>query len=141
MFLIRKFYLYSGAKKKKKQFLGCTLEAFSCFFKQVLFIYFCLFRAAPEAYGSSQAKGPSELQLLAYATATPDPSRVCDLHHSSWQPQILNPLSEARGRTCVLMDTGPIHFCYTMTGTPGRNFRMKWNVKLTPKGSERQSLS
>ena len=28
-----------------------------------------------------------ELQLLAYAiaTATPDPSRVCDLHHSSQQ--------------------------------------------------------
>ena len=38
-----------------------------------------------------------ELQLLAYAraTATPDPSRVCDLHHKSWQHGILNPLSEA----------------------------------------------
>jgi len=43
----------------------------------------------------------SELQLLAYPTATamPDLSRVCNLHHSSWQPQILNPLSEARDRT------------------------------------------
>ena len=40
-----------------------------------------------------------ELQLLAYTTvtATWDPSHVCDLHHSSWQRQILNPLSEARG--------------------------------------------
>ena len=37
-----------------------------------------------------------ELQLLAYATAMPDPSLVCDLHHSSRQHQILNPLSEAR---------------------------------------------
>ena len=38
----------------------------------------------------------SELQLPAYttATATPDPSSVCDLHHSSQQCQILNPLSE-----------------------------------------------
>ena len=38
-----------------------------------------------------------ELQLLAYTTAMamPDPSHVCDLHHSSWQHQILNPLSEA----------------------------------------------
>ena len=29
----------------------------------------------------------SELQLLAYttATATPDLNHVCDLHHSSWQ--------------------------------------------------------
>ena len=26
----------------------------------------------------------------------PDPSCVCDLHHSSWQHRILNPLSEAR---------------------------------------------
>jgi len=40
----------------------------------------------------------SELQLLAYTTATekPDPSRVCDLHCSSGQHWILNPLSEAR---------------------------------------------
>jgi len=36
-------------------------------------------------------------KLPAYATATPDPSRVCDLHHSSWQHWILNPLSEASG--------------------------------------------
>ena len=48
--------------------------------------------------------GKSELQLPAYTTATsmPDPSHVCDLHHSSWQRQILNPLSEAGDRTCVL---------------------------------------
>ena len=59
-------------------------------------------------------------QLLAYttATATRDPSRVCDLHHSSWQQRILNPLSEARDRTHVLMDTSWIRFCYTMTGVP-----------------------
>ena len=43
----------------------------------------------------------SELQLLAYATATamPDLSHVCNLHHSSRQRQILKPLSEARDRT------------------------------------------
>ena len=37
----------------------------------------------------------SELQLLAYATATAkqDLSRIFDLHHSSWQHWILNPLS------------------------------------------------
>ena len=37
-----------------------------------------------------------ELRLPAYttATATPDPSHICDLHHSSQQHQILNPLSE-----------------------------------------------
>ena len=37
----------------------------------------------------------SELQLPATATATQDPSCICDLHCSSWQGQILNPLSEA----------------------------------------------
>ena len=38
----------------------------------------------------------SELQLLSYATATQDPSRICNLHHSSQQLQILNPLSKAK---------------------------------------------
>ena len=39
-----------------------------------------------------------ELQLPAYTTvtATPDPSHICDLQHSSWQRWVLNPLSEAR---------------------------------------------
>ena len=48
----------------------------------------------------------SELQLPAYitATATRDPSCVCDLHHSSWQRRILNPLSKARDQACILMD-------------------------------------
>ena len=57
------------------------------------------------AYGGSQAGVQSELLPPAYAraTATPDPSRVCDLHHSSWQRQILHPLSEARDQTRNLM--------------------------------------
>ena len=46
-----------------------------------------------------------ESELLAYttATATWDPRYVCDLHHSSQQSWILNPLSKARDRTCNLM--------------------------------------
>ena len=46
-----------------------------------------------------------ELQLLAFATAiaTPDLSRVCNIHHNSRQCQILNPLREARDQTCNLM--------------------------------------
>ena len=54
----------------------------------------------------------SELQLLAYTTATamPDLIHVYELHHSSWQGRILNPLSEARDQTCVLMDTSQV--CY-----------------------------
>ena len=53
----------------------------------------------------------SELQLLAYARATTmqDPSRVRNLHHSSRQPQILKPLSEARDQTSNLMVPSQIH--------------------------------
>ena len=52
----------------------------------------------------------SELQLLAYITATakPDLSRICNLLHSSQQDWILNPLSEARDWTHILMDTSQI---------------------------------
>ena len=59
-----------------------------------------------------------ELQLLAYATTTamPDLSRFCDLHQSSQQHQILNPLSEARDQTCNLMVPSRIHFRCPMTG-------------------------
>ena len=52
-----------------------------------------------------------ELQLPAYTTATamPDPSRSCNLHHSSQQCWILNPLSKAGDRTCILMDPSRVH--------------------------------
>ena len=47
-----------------------------------------------------------KLQLPAYTTATamPDPSHTCDLHHSSWQHRIPDPPSEARDRAHILMD-------------------------------------
>ena len=52
------------------------------------------------------------LQLLAYATAIAmqDLSHICDLYHSSGQCQILKPLSKARDRTCILMDTSRVLF-------------------------------
>ena len=62
-------------------------KPFSCF------CLFVCFRAAPEAYESSQARGP----IGAVAAG---------LHHSS-QPHLMpKPLSGARDRTCILMDTG-----------------------------------
>ena len=61
----------------------------------------------------------SELQLLAYTTATvtPDPSHVWDLHHSSQKHKILNPLSEARDQTHNLMVPSQIRFCCATMGT------------------------
>ena len=68
----------------------------------------------------------SELQLLAHTTATWDPSRICNLHHSSQQCQIPDPLSRARDRTFILMDTSHIHFHYATGGTPW------WAVFIMP---------
>ena len=52
-------------------------------------------------------RGEVKLQLQAYTTAvaTLDPSCICDPRCSMWQSQILNPLSEARDRTCIFTDT------------------------------------
>ena len=69
--------------------------------------FFFLFRAIPAAYGSSQGRG-----RIGAVAARPHHSHsnagskpVCDLHHNSWQHWILNPLNEARDRTCILVNT------------------------------------
>ena len=66
-------------------------------------LFFGFFRAAPVAYGGSQARGPMGAAAAglqqATATAMQDPRYICDLHHLSQQRQILNPLSKARDQT------------------------------------------
>ena len=59
-------------------------------FLQFFLVFF--FRATPVAY--------MEIPRLGVK-----PCHVCDLHHSSWQHWILNPLSRARDRTHILKDT------------------------------------
>ena len=86
----------------------------------ILSFFFFFLRVVPTAYGGSQAMG-----LIGAVAA--------GLHHShsntgselslrptscSWQCWILNPLSEARDRTCGLMDTSQIPFHEATTGTP-----------------------
>ena len=66
----------------------------------------------------------SELPAYATATAPWDVSCVWDLHHSTWQRWILNPLSEARDQTCVLMDTSWVYYCCATMETPGSGFLM-----------------
>ena len=67
-----------------------------------LFTYlflFLLFRVEFGVYGSSQATDQiraAAAKLPANTTAMPDPSHICNLHHSSWQHLVLNPLGEAR---------------------------------------------
>ena len=55
----------------------------------------------------SRLGGRIEAVAAVYTTApaTQDPSHICDLHHSSLQRWILNPLSKAKDQTCILMDT------------------------------------
>ena len=89
-----------------------TLILFSLFFN-----FFSLFPFAVLGPHSQHMEFPRpgvelELQLLAYVTAiaTWDPSHICDLHHSSWQCRILNPLSETRDCTQILMDPNWVRY-------------------------------
>ena len=74
-----------------------------------LFIYlFCLFvfsRTTPTAYGGSLARGliGAVAAGLHQSHSNAGSKPVCDLHHNSQQCRILNPLSQARDRTCNLM--------------------------------------
>ena len=77
----------------------------NCFF---FVFFFLLFRATFPVYGDSQARGRIRTTLQ-------DLSHVCDLHHSSWQRRILNPLREARG---ILMVPSWKCFCCASVGTP-----------------------
>ena len=81
-------------------------------------LFFCFLGPHSQHVEAPRLGVKSELQVPAYTTATPDPSHVCDLHHSSQQHQILNPLSEAWDQTCNLMGPSRIHFCCATTGTP-----------------------
>ena len=54
----------------------------------------------------------------ATTTAALHLSRVCNLHHSSWQRLMLNPLVEARNRTCILTNTSRVCYHWAMVGTP-----------------------
>ena len=75
-----------------------------------LFFHFCLLRPYLLHMEVPRLGVQSELQLPAYTTATamPELNRVCDLHHSSWQCQILNQLGEARNQTHILMDPSQV---------------------------------
>ena len=74
---------------------------------QVLFFIFLFFLGLHPRYVEVSRLGvESELQLLlcTTATATWDPSHICDLPHSSRQRWILHPRSGARDQTRNLMD-------------------------------------
>ena len=83
-----------------QRFALSQVPAMSCFapFLLVSFLFFFFLRPHPWHMGVPRKGVKSELQLpvTATATATQDPSCICDLQHSSQQCWILNPLTEAR---------------------------------------------
>ena len=103
------------------------------------FFVFCLFRAALMACGGSQARGPigAIAAGLHRSHSNAGSDCVCDVHHSSRQHRILNPLREARDRTHNLMVPCRICFRCTTTGTPLRNYLYyfrSWGVHSTSEG-------
>ena len=75
---------------------------------QLLFYLFIFFFLGPHLWhmGGSQARGQTGAAAEAHTTATAvqDVSRICTLHHSLQQCQLLNPLSEARDQTHNLLE-------------------------------------
>ena len=93
------------------QFLKTTKKIKADFF--LSFSFFCF--SGPDLQHMEEAPrigAELELQSLASATATAmqDPSLICNVHHSSRQRRIPNPLSKARDRTHILIETSWICF-------------------------------
>ena len=80
----------------------------------------------------------SELQLLAYTTATAmqGSSHICNPYYNSRQRQTLYPLIEAGDRTYNLRVPSQSHFHCAMMGTPHthRCFRGKEEEKMQARG-------
>ena len=77
----------------------------------LFFFFFCFLEPHLQNMEVLRLGVESELQLLTYTTATamPDLSRMCKLHHSLQPYQILNPLSEPRDENRIRMDTTWVH--------------------------------
>ena len=103
-----------------EQQFGITPFLFNFFF----FFFFGFLGLHPRHMEVPRLGVQSELQLPAYPTApaTPDPSRVRDLHHNSRQSQILNPRSDARDRTRHLRVPSRFRFHCATVGTPIKFF-------------------
>ena len=106
---------------------SCSLGFFffNILFYFILFyfiLFYCLFRAATMAYGGSQARGLIRAIAASlrhsHSHARSEPSRVCNLHHRSWQCEILNPLSKPRDRTQNFMVSSQIRFRCARMRTP-----------------------
>ena len=90
----------------------------------ILFYFICFLGPHPWPMDIPRLGVEWELHLPAYttATATPDPSYVCDLHCSSQQRWILNPLSEAKDWTQILLDPSQVRLPLSHEGNSEKEF-------------------
>ena len=70
----------------------------------------------------------------------PDLNRVWDLHHSSRQRRILNPLSKARDQTCVLMVTSQIDL-FPLSHDGNAYDHILSSLFMTEEGSQQQATA
>ena len=80
----------------------------------IYFLSFCLFRAAPKAYGGSQARG----RIGAVAAGLRQSHSKARSEPRLWPTWIVNQLSKGRDWTCNLRVPSRIRFCCAMMGTP-----------------------
>ena len=74
----------------------------------------------------------SELQLPVYTTVTAmqDPSHICNLHRRLQQRRMLNPLSEARDQTNILVTRCGVLNPLSHNGNSNRMFNRAFLVTL-----------
>ena len=113
---MRPQYLPKSPARKAWEAHGCAFIVF-------------VFRAEPVAYGSSQAGGRIEAvaSSLCHSHSNIESKPHLYLHHSSQQGQILNPLSEARDRTHILVHTSRAHYHWATKGT-GSSFKQQQRI-------------
>ena len=87
-------------------------------------LFFCFLGSHPWHKEVPRLGAELELQLLAYTTAreAPDPSLICDLHHSSRQCWILNSLSETRDWTTPSQTCDKLSHLPPVLQTTGSSF-------------------
>ena len=100
-------FIHSSAHSFSKYLICVKLPEWVIFVWLFVFLFFFFFLGPLWHMEVPRIGVELELQLLTYAptAAMWDLSCIGDLYYRLQQWQILNPLSEARDQTCILMDT------------------------------------
>ena len=94
--------------------------------------FFFLFRTTLMAYGSSHARGRIRAAAVHHshssARSEPHPISICDLCYSLQQGWILDPMSEARDQTHILMDISQALNLLSLSGVWKWHMYTDWNT-------------